>query len=78
MAVNLRPLSAKEPLWLDEEAYQQLVQRTQGGWSFCRDETEWLAKLHYLRQGLADGKMAPDQFKERESRLVTGWLKKYI
>ena len=78
MPVNLRPLSEAEPLWVDEAAYEALVQRTEGGWSACADETEWLAKLHYLRAGLQAGKLDPVQFEERESRLVLGWLRRRL
>ncbi len=49
MAINLRPRSQAEPLWVDDAEYERLVQRTTGGWSRCADEREWLAKLHYLR-----------------------------
>ena len=75
MPVNLRPHSEKQPLLVDEAEYRRLVARTAGGWSQCADETEWLAKLHYLREGLREGKVTPAQFEERETRLVTGWLR---
>lgn len=78
MAINLRPLSQAEPLWIEEAEYERLVRRTEGGWSQCADETEWLAKLHYLRAGLRDGKLEPSQFEERESRLVMGWLRRRL
>lgn len=76
MPVNLRPLSQAEPLWVDEAAYDRLVHRADGGWSTCADETEWLAKLHYLRAGLAAGKLDRSQFEERETRLVVAWLRR--
>ena len=76
MAINLRPLSETEPLLVDEREYEQLVRRSEGGWSLCADETEWLAKLHYLRAGLRDGKLDSDQFSERETRLVVNWIRK--
>ena len=38
------------------------------------DEIEWLAKLHYLREGYRAGKLTEEQFDERESRLVQAWL----
>ncbi len=78
MPVNLRPHSEKQPLLIDEAEYQRLVQRTAGGWSQCADETEWLAKLRYLREGLWDGKLTAAQFEERETRLVTGWLRRSL
>jgi hypothetical protein len=78
MPVNLRPHSGKQPLLIEEEQYQRLVQRSAGGWSQCADETEWLAKLHYLREGLRAGKLTQAQFEERETRLVTGWLRRKL
>ena len=75
MAINLRPHSQAEPLLIDAAEYERLVHRTEGGWSRCADEREWLAKLHYLRAGLRDGKLDPAQFKEREARLVEAWLR---
>jgi len=78
VAINLRPLSQAAPLWVEDEEYQRLVQRTGNGWSQCSDETEWLAKLHYLRAGLQEGKLDPDQFDERETRLVQAWLRRKL
>jgi len=78
VAINLRPLSQAAPLWVEEDEYQRLVQRAEGGWSQCADETEWLAKLHYLRAGLQAGKLEPGQFEERETRLVQGWLRRRL
>ena len=75
MPINLRPLSST-PFNVEEEQYDQLVRKTSGGWSNCETETEWLAKLHYLRQGQAAGKLETEQFTDREARLVTGWLRK--
>jgi len=74
--VNVRPESDSSPLWLDDAEYERLVKRSEGGWSRCRDETEWLAKLHYLRSGLKEGKLDAGQFEERETRLVLGWLRR--
>lgn len=76
MAINLRPHSTESPLMVDEGEYDALVKRKAGGWSQCRDETEWLAKLHYLRDGHRQGKLTADQFAERETRLVMGWLRR--
>jgi len=55
MPVNLRPHSEKQPLVIEDAEYRQLVQHKTGGWSQCADETEWLAKLHYLRDGRSAG-----------------------
>lgn len=85
MAIQLRPHSTEHPLAIGEEEYERLVergkrgqpgQRGEGGWSQCQDESEWLAKLHYLRNGLREGKLTQEAFAERESRLVLGWLRK--
>jgi hypothetical protein len=78
MPVNLRPRSEKQPLLIEDAEYQRLVQRSSGGWSQCADETEWLAKLHYLREGRRAGKLTQAQFEEREGRLVTGWLRRKV
>ena len=78
MSVNLRPHSEKQPLVIDQEEYDRLIKRAQGGWSQCADEKEWLAKLHYLRQGFVEGKLNRQQFEERETRLVTAWLRALI
>jgi len=73
MAINLRPFSA-HPLEVSDADYAELVKRAEGGWSRCSDETEWLAKLHYLREGFEAGKLTAQQFEERETRLVQTWL----
>lgn len=78
MSVTLRPLSGEEPLEIDDETYQELVRRNERGWSEAATETEWLAKLHYLRSGYAAGKLERAQFEERETRLVQAWLRKLL
>ena len=78
MAINLRPHSEAEPLPVDEAEYERLVRRSEGGWSACADETEWLAKLHYLRAGRQEGKLEQAQFEEREFRLVQAWLRRRL
>ena len=78
MPVNLRPLSDNAPLEIETGEYDQLVARKEGGWSHCASETEWLAKLHYLRQGLKTGKVERAAFEERERRLVEDWLKRRV
>ena len=77
MPVNLLPHSRANPLMVEDAEYDQLVQRKQGGWSRCTEETEWLAKLHYLRAGFEKDKLKQAQFEEREFRLVEGWLRKF-
>ena len=78
MPVNLRPLSQAEPLWVEDAEYERLVRRSEGGWSHCADETEWLAKLLYLRAGHQAGKLDASQFEEREARLVQAWLRRRL
>ncbi len=78
MARNLRPLSETHPLMVEDEEYERLVRRKEGGWSRCADEKEWLAKLHYLREGFDADKLDKSEFEEREYRLVVGWLKRFI
>ncbi|MDH4121789.1 MAG: hypothetical protein OEV94_08815 [Deltaproteobacteria bacterium] len=73
MDVNLTPHSAA-PRRVEQARYQALVARKQAGWSRCEEEEEWLAKLHYLRDGLANGKLDQAAFEEREGKLVLGWL----
>jgi hypothetical protein len=76
MTVNLRPHSAAHPLWIEDAEYEQLVRRKAGGWSQCRDEIEWLAKLHYLRGGLREGKLERAEFEKRESQLAVAWFRR--
>ena len=78
MAINLRPHSESEPLWVEEAEYERLVRRAERGWSLCADETEWLAKLHYLRTGFEAGKLDSSAFEERETRLVQAWLRRKL
>lgn len=78
MSVNLRPLSGEAPLEIETREYEDLVARKEGGWSHCADETEWLAKLHYLREGFKAGRLERAAFEDREARLVEAWLKRLI
>ena len=78
MPIKLRPHSEHDPTPLENSRFQELVQRREGGWSHCQDEEEWLAKLHYLRQGVAEGKLTEADFREREARLVEDWIRRQI
>lgn len=78
MPINLRPLSDNGPLEIETEEYDSLVANKEGGWSHCSSETEWLAKLHYLRGGLKTGKLERAAFEERERRLVEAWLRRLV
>ncbi len=75
MTVNLRPHSTLQPLEIEEAQFEELVRRATGGWSRCADETEWLAKLYYLRSGFEAEKLDRATFEERETRLVVIWLR---
>lgn len=75
MPVNLRPHS-DQPLKILEEDYEELIKRNKGGWSHAEDDTEWLAKLHYLRAGFQAGKLENAPFLEREKRMVVDYLRK--
>ncbi len=77
MPVNLRPHSRFQPLEIEDRLYEELVKRAEGGWSRCADETEWLAKLHYLRSGFEADKLGRAAFEEREYRLVADWLRRF-
>ena len=78
MPVNLRPLSDYGPLEIETSEYERLVGKREGGWSHCESETEWLAKLHYLREGLKSGKLDTAAFEKREQQLVEAWLKRKV
>jgi len=43
------------------------------GWSHCNSKEEFLAKLHYLRGGLTQGKINEIVFLEREKKLVINY-----
>ena len=77
MKISLRPHSAEQPLEIGEDDYNLLVKRKAPGWSDCADETEWLAKLHYLRAGFEQDKTDAAEFEKRELRLVQNWLGKF-
>ncbi len=76
MAINVLPLSGENPLLIDDAEYDRLVNNTEGGWSRCGGEREWLAKLHYLRSGYEADRLNQSQFEERETRLVLEWLRR--
>ena len=43
------------------------------GWSHCDSKEEYLAKLHYLREGCAQAKISESDFHEREEKMVVGY-----
>jgi hypothetical protein len=47
----------ENPIEVSQEEYDKLVKTKKGGWSHCYSKEEFLAKLHYLRGGLTQGKI---------------------
>ena len=76
--ISLTPHASHFPLEVEVEEYERLVRQKQDGWSVCRSQNEWLAKLHYLRQGRKEGKIDEAAFQEREKALVLNWWKKNV
>ena len=68
--IQLTPHAIDHPIKVTQEEYDQLVCRTENGWSQCESREECLAKLHYLRHGLKQGKINEPTFQEREKLLV--------
>ena len=73
MLISLTPYSRENPVKISEEEYEKLVQLNEKGWSHCDSKEEYLAKLHYLREGFAQGKIADVDFHEREEKIVVGY-----
>ncbi|MBC8259646.1 MAG: hypothetical protein H8E38_11555 [SAR324 cluster bacterium] len=71
--ISLTPYSQENPVEVSEEDYLDLVQMKENGWSHCDSKEECLAKLHYLRTGFSQGKIAKGDFSEREKKLVVGY-----
>jgi len=71
--INLTPFSLKNPIEVSQEAYDNLVQMKEKGWSQCDSKEEYLAKLHYLRTGFSQGKIAKSDFNEREKKIVISY-----
>lgn len=74
--ISLTPHAAHFPIEIEPETYQRLVQQKRQGWSVCDSQNEWLAKLHYLRQGKKEGKIDEATFREREKALILNWWAK--
>ena len=71
--IRLTSHAIDHPIEVTQEEYDQLVRRTEKGWSQCESREECLAKLHYLRDGLKQGKIEESAFQEREKLLVLNW-----
>ncbi len=76
--ISLTPNAINLPIEVPANDYEQLVQQKQYGWSVCQTTNEWLAKLHYLRQGRKEGKIDEETFREREKTLILNWWKRYL
>ena len=71
--INLTPYAMEHPIEISEAEYYRLVNKTEGGWSQSENHLEFLAKLHYLREGFNAGKIKDKAFLEREEKLITSW-----
>ncbi len=60
--ILLTPHALDNPLEVSPEEYEKLVHIKDKGWSHCNSKEEFLAKLHYLRAGLTEGKIDEDEF----------------
>ncbi len=75
--INLTTLSTLHPVQISEDDYDLLVQKKDKGWTYCETSLEWLAKLHYIRKGFKEKKMAREKFTELEKDLVLRWWKRW-
>jgi hypothetical protein len=71
--ISLTPYSRENPVEVSQAEYEKLVQMNENGWSHCDSKEECLAKLHYLREGFAQGKIVEGDFLEREEKMVVGY-----
>ena len=71
--ISLTPYSQENPVNISQEEYEKLVHMNEKGWSHCDSKEECLAKLHYLREGFAQGKIADGDFHEREEKMVVAY-----
>ena len=76
MKINLTPHSRKHSLEISKEDYENLVHINEKGWSHCSSKEEYMAKLHYLRSGLNQGKIDIDAFNELEKKIVISYWNK--
>jgi len=76
--INVANLSADFPIWVDETEYSKLIGQKLKGWSNCDTQTEWMAKLHYLRTGYKSGKISKESFFIKEKELVLNWWIKWM
>ncbi|MGK0290059.1 MAG: hypothetical protein ACI86H_001514 [bacterium] len=75
--INITNLSEDFPLEVTQEVYDSLKLKKNQGWSHCDTDIEWLVKLHYLRTGFKEKKIAKDVFFKKEKELVLKWWKRW-
>ena len=71
--ICITPHALENPVEVSKEEYEKLVQINEKGWSHCSSKEEFLAKLHYLKGGLSQGKIKENEFLEREKKLVINY-----
>ena len=71
--ICLTPHALENSVEVSREEYDKLVHMKERGWSHCNSKEEFLAKLHYLRGGLTQGKINEIEFLEREKKLVINY-----
>jgi hypothetical protein len=75
--INVANLSEDFPIWVSEDEYDTLIKLKRNGWSNCNTQTEWMVKLHYLRSGFKEKKIAREEFFKREKELIIRWWSKW-
>ena len=75
--INIANLAPDFPIEVTPEEYDELIKRKGNGWSHCKDQKEWMAKLHYLRKGFKAGKIPSQQFFAKEQDLVINWWQRW-
>ena len=73
LMIILTPYSRENPIEISSDEYEKLVHTNEKGWSHCDSKEEYLAKLHYLRDGYIRGKITEDDFLKREEKIVVGY-----
>lgn len=76
--ISLIPHATLAPIQITPEEYKQMVAQKQYGWTVCQSHTEWLAKLHYLREGHRAGKIQEAAFYEKETALILNWWRRFV
>ena len=74
--INLTPYSRENSLTISMEDYTKFVHLNDNGWSHSSSKVEFLAKLHYLRDGFAKGKISEIDFHKREEKIVINYWNK--